>query len=409
VSHQCKSINSSYYYFLLILVPIQRRQRSSGRWRHSESMVVVLLSHLAALLTVGSQPVFELYQSLDAPVIDSEIAHAQSGGGAPNSGFEGGLFFRDATGLYHLFPSECMLDQPHVAWDIHMESHDWTSPDGIHNWTRGSLLYNSSAKTDGSDRRAAIWAPMTVYDEGARRWNMFYVGYTCHPGQYDGAIYRLVSQTAGPGGVAGPYPAEEATIILDLEGAGGRPAHWEGTAKDQGTDSFYPWRLDNGSWVAFFGVHDKSGDTGGANSTRTWKVGLVMAESLAGPWRRLNSLNPAEYIETPEGIENPIVTRTTDKKYYVAVYDALMPDQIKGHEDVVGISVSTDGTHFGPAQYVHLNASASGCGSPVRTPQGLIPEPDKCKGCYSMMYTGHGGKPSYANECWVMLRNLAEA
>eukprot|EP01043_Picozoa_sp_COSAG02_P054268 COSAG02_NODE_6120_length_3785_cov_2.818231_2_plen_327_part_00 len=323
-------------------------------------------------------------------------------------GAQGGLYFRDASGLYHLFPSECMLDQPHVAWDIHMESHDWTSPDGIHNWTRGSLLYNSSAKTDGSDRRAAIWAPMAVYDESAGRWNMFYVGYTCHPGQYDGAIYRLVSQTAGPGGVGGPYPADKATIVLDLEGVGGRPAHWEGTAKDQGTDSFYPWRLDNGTWVGFFGVHDKSGDTGGANSTRTWKVGLAMADSLAGPWHRLNSLNPAEYIETPEGIENPIVTRTTDGKYYVAVYDALMPDQIEDHEDVVGISVSADGVHFGPAQYVHLNASASGCGSPVRTPQGLIPEPDKCKGCYSMMYTGHGGKPSYANECWVMLRNLAE-
>ena len=111
-----------------------------------------------------------------------------------------------------------MLDQPHVAWDIHMESHDWTSPDGIQNWTRGSLLYNSSAKTDGSDPRAAIWAPMAVYDDNAGRWNMFYVGYTCHPGQYDGAIYRLVSDTAGPGGVGGPYPADTATIVPPLDG-----------------------------------------------------------------------------------------------------------------------------------------------------------------------------------------------
>ena len=89
------------------------------------------------------------------------------------------------------------------------------------------------------------------------------VGYTCDPGQVDGAIYRLISQTAGPAGVAGPYPRDNATIVLDLEGAGGKSAHWEGTAKDQGDDSFFPWRLDNGTWVGFFGVHDKTGDTGG--------------------------------------------------------------------------------------------------------------------------------------------------
>ena len=177
-------------------------------------------------------------------------------------------------------------------------------------------------------------------------------------------------------------------------------------------------------------------------SDRTWKVGLVAADSLAGPWRRLNGINPAEYIETPEGIEqaplhsllplsklrwegcarasadgcfcvrNPIVTRTTDKKHYVAVFDALMPDQIKGSDDVVGISVSADGVHFGKAQYLRLNATAAGCGSPVRTPQGLVPEPERCAGCYSMLYTGHassGPSKGFANECWVMLRNLAEA
>ena len=176
-----------------------------------------------------------------------------------------------------------MLDRPKVPWDIHMESHDWSSDDGVHNWTRGALIYNSSGAMDGSDRRGAIWAPMPVWDESTNRWNLFYVGlwsrtvaeragwtcrhnnlrrtdhheppymslcrtavatprfdhpfrartgalntttvhrpgYTCNPGQVDGAIYRLVSQTAGPGGVAGPYPRDDATIILDLEGAGG--------------------------------------------------------------------------------------------------------------------------------------------------------------------------------------------
>jgi hypothetical protein len=92
-------------------------------------------------------------------------------------------------------------------------------------------------------------------------------------------------------------------------------------------------------------VHDKTGDTGGKNSTRTWKVGLAVADSLGGPWRRLNGLNPAEYIESPEGIENPIVTKTSDGKYWVAVYDALMRAQIMGDE-VRLTSTFSLATHF---------------------------------------------------------------
>ena len=247
---------------------------------------------LSSATPAAAAPVFELYKALRRPVIDRALAHSYPG--APNSGFEGGLYFKTPDGKYHLFPSECMLDTPKVPWDIHMESHDWVSDDGATGWKRGAMIYNSSARMDGTDRRGAIWAPMPVYDDATERWNLFYVGYTCHPGQFDGAIYRLVSQTPGRGGVAGPYPRDNATIVLDLEGAGGAPAHWEGTAKDQGTDSFYPWKLDNGTWVGFFGAHDKSGDTSPSHSTRTWKVGLASsAAGLAGPWARLNSLNPA--------------------------------------------------------------------------------------------------------------------
>ena len=40
-----------------------------------------------------------------------------------------------------------------------------------------------------------------------------------------------------------------------------------------------------------------------------------------------------------------------------------------------------------------------------------MPEPQKCKGCYAMLFTGRGQghKQNFANECWVMLRNLDEA
>ena len=100
-------------------------------------------------------------------------------------------------------------------------------------------------------------------------------------------------------------------------------------------------------------------------------------------------------------------TRTSDKSAYIAVYDALMKNEIHGKEGVVGISQSIDGVHWSSAQYLNLNATASGCGSPVRTPQGLVPEPAKCRGCYSMLYTGMG-VGNYRSECWVLLRNTAE-
>ena len=57
-----------------------------------------------------------------------------------------------------------MQDMKGRAWDIHMESHHWISPDGISNWTQREQLYSSSAKIDGTDRRGAIWAPMPIWN-----------------------------------------------------------------------------------------------------------------------------------------------------------------------------------------------------------------------------------------------------
>jgi len=243
-----------------------------------------------------------------------------------------------------------MSDIPGVAWDIHTESHHWTSPDGISNWTQGAAIFNSSAKQDGTDRRAAIFAPVTIYNDAEHHWNLFYVGYTCNPGQGDGAIYRIVSQTPGKGGIAGPYPPSNATIILDEEM--GQRESWEGR---QGDDSFHAWQLDNGTWMGFYGSHGGQSPSSPKCHECEWQVGLVTASALAGPWTRCPWLNPASYIERPEGIENPIVTRTMNRSVehtYVAVYDALMVDQIGTHGEYVGITQSSDGVHWSPAQYV---------------------------------------------------------
>ena len=55
------------------------------------------------MLATALAPVFELYAALDAPVIDRALAHAQPGG--PNSGFEGGLYFKtsDVPATLHTY------------------------------------------------------------------------------------------------------------------------------------------------------------------------------------------------------------------------------------------------------------------------------------------------------------------
>ena len=43
-------------------------------------------------------------------------------------------------------------------------------------WIDVSLKYLST------DRRAAIFAPMNIFNEAENAWNLFYIGYTCQPG-----------------------------------------------------------------------------------------------------------------------------------------------------------------------------------------------------------------------------------
>ena len=68
-------------------------------------------------------PAFELVRSLDHPVISDKVGRDIY---KINSGFEGGLYTKTPDGIYHLFPTECMSDIPHVAWDIHTMSHHWS-------------------------------------------------------------------------------------------------------------------------------------------------------------------------------------------------------------------------------------------------------------------------------------------
>jgi hypothetical protein len=101
--------------------------------------------------------------------------------------------------------------------------------------------------------------------------------------------------------------------------------------------------------------------------------------------------------------ENPVVTTmSTDGKFYLAVYDAL-----HGGSDVIGLSFSADGFTWQYSQILAVQThTRSPCGN-IRTPLGLVPEPSRCKGCYSVLWTG-STKHNFRPVCHAIIRNLNE-
>jgi hypothetical protein len=179
-------------------------------------------------------------------------------------GFEGGSVVK-LGGIYHLFTSE-MVGDP--RW-VKMRLARWTSRDRT-TWKREATLYESSGNFDGTDPRAALWAPMPVFSDRTDHWELFYVAYRCAPdtpekwlGNYEGRIWRAVSTQAGRGGIAGPY--NDVGVILE---PGKLSDPWEGL---QGTDSFYPYKAA-GRWYGFYGSARTE-----VKPSAYWKVGLASA------------------------------------------------------------------------------------------------------------------------------------
>jgi hypothetical protein len=283
-------------------------------------------------------------------------------------GFEGGRVLKLGR-TYHLFVSE-MAGDP--FW-VKMKLGHWSSEDRLH-WKRIATLFESSGEFEGQDPRAALWAPMPVYDEKEGRWNLFYVAYRSAPNtatkwlnNHDGKIWRAVSKTPGREGIDGPY--EDVGIILE-PGRDSQP--WEGL---QGTDSFFPYEI-GGQWYGFYG--SAVTEMKDASSLRgPWSVGLASAPELAGPWKRLPIGNPLPIEKL--FIENPIVTQLADGTY-VAVYDSPTPNAI-------GYTFSRDGVHWEPGQALVVQPKGRGFwADDVRTPLGLVPESGDT---FTLFYTGY--------------------
>lgn len=335
-----------------------------GAWRSkSVSFIVLALTVFSSLLAVAEDcgplpkpPVrtpdveITLVRTFTHPVLDIRSRGAQGILG----GFEGGSVVR-ANNLLHLFTTEMLPTwNSGLAFD-RTRLADWASKDGIH-WHRVGTIFNSTGDRTGKDPRAALWAPMPIYDRANGVWDLFYVAYRSKPNEppawydnYDGELVRAVSQVKGPSGIDGPY--RDADVIMRPGPASDK---WEGL---QGDDSVFPYRAD-GRWFTFYGSANTGKGPGG------WRVGLASAPELSGPWERCSSLNPSPLGQF---IENPIVRKIDGE--YVAVYDDLNPRQ----EHSIGYVASLDGVHWGPAKQLVLFSQSE---THPRTPLGLVPNAD---------------------------------
>ena len=99
------------------------------------------------------------------------VAHISSPGAEDvKGGFEGGTAVETHDGKFHIFTTEQIVScvQTRLA---HWQSSALTGP-----WTRVATLYNSSGNFDGTDPRAALWAPMPATEDPlGERWSLFYV------------------------------------------------------------------------------------------------------------------------------------------------------------------------------------------------------------------------------------------
>ena len=295
-------------------------------------------------------------------------------------GFEGGTIIR-LNSVIHLFTAEVCCDPKVVKTRLAY----WKSKDGLR-FSRVKTLFESSGNFDGSDPRASLWSPMPIFNDKSNKWNLFYVCYRAAPplpGKFSeltfrhnmhGIITRAESVREGIEGIEGPYEDKETALQ-----PGENSDWWEGI---QGTDSFYPYKVDD-RWLSFYG----SWRSNNVWNDKLWfGVGLVSANSLEGPWSRLSAYNPV--LLDPFFVENPIVIRLPDGEF-LSIYDT-------GPEnDSIGYATSADGVNWKRGKLIGFPPGKPSWRGVLRTPLCLLPEKDNM---FSIYYTAFNKKGFLHNE-----------
>jgi len=393
-------------------------------------------------------PQWELVETSAEPVIGPMHADVLSHG--IFNGFETGQYWRSGAAFYYTANELGMCKG--VAWDLVTRAALWTAPNSTGPWTRLATLRNGShiETLCGEPRKArcrvpcgasccsgtedepsfVTWAPTLLHAASSvnttKVWQLFYSSnQNSHYG--DQALNGITWAVSTTDSMMGPY--------VDVVGRNGTelPPGGEGVRNIavNASHSFSAWQLRNGSWAGF------RNNIPGAKS---FSAGLIVPAGdpaiPGGAWRQAGP-NLASGSDCDGGFcyapENPVVTTmSTDGRYYLAVYDALEQPPLKGlshhrHEDDdddgtaagvcgsenrcnrIGVGFSADGVTWQHSGLVAVQSpSAHPCGQ-IRTPLGMAPEPERCRGCYSVLWTGiTGGSEGFRPVCRAIIRNVNE-
>lgn len=361
-----------------------------------------MMGYLAALLALAARTDrWSLVRAHPKAVIDvAQSKHAGIGG------FETGSFVK-VDGHYHAFINELPTIQPYSScpklwWDAVCQLGYWTAPSPSGPWTRVSTVRQPVATLNCS---GTAWDGCKIAEAPIQTWNSG--GALFAPNIVNGSdpVWSLfygnrwaVSTVPGRKGIAGPY-----VDLQCLDSGLQRPS----------------FQLDNGTWRGFSMQDWPSRSALAPNCT--WPChsqrlvgataqadGTLLGDSdwTPMPTGQLADALPFVWAENSPNVENPIVIRSTDKQRYIMVYDALSMNAtcrddpecgwVQGqcwsnkYCNEIGIAWSADGVTWVNATTLAVQTPETAdamCGL-VRTPIGVVPEPETCAGCYTVMWTG---------------------
>eukprot|EP00756_Hemistasia_phaeocysticola_P049968 Hpha_TRINITY_DN24578_c0_g1::TRINITY_DN24578_c0_g1_i1::g.172590::m.172590 len=298
-------------------------------------------------------------------------------GGKDSHGLEDGIVVRRADGRFTMLSAEPYTQPYAVAMQLGL----YTSDNAL-DWTRQRTIRVSTGQLGTDSLHAAHWGPLLTKNPANDTWLLSYVGYKADKNNasgfltnYQGTIFSRYATKSGDAGLdsdfgeaaSGSTPAYEGDTVLlepdDFNLLGPWPHPCQGL---QGTDSFAPYQLADGTWAAFAGTSHEELPNPWAGKVGRWVVSIATAPELTGPWTRYNPANRSNPADAPcsdiaGGLENPIVTMRPDNhKAFHAVYDG------SGHPGF-GYACSEDGLDWAPGVPVTTPFNT------VRTPFGLVP------------------------------------
>lgn len=372
-------------------------------------------------------PVWEVVEATPIPLLDA------TEGAKYNiySGFETGQYQR-IDNMYYLTVNELGMCE-NQAWNQVTRAALWSAPNSTGPWTRittlrnGSHMYSDCKNTDHpypdqeNETNFVTWTPQLLHansvvnTSGQDVWQLFYSSNQERDGKFNG-ISWAVSTTDS---IAGPY-----VDVYELP---------DGTELPQAvvvnySHSFAAWTLPNGSWIGM------KNNIPGAASFSAGLIAPVDRASPGGVWVPIGP-NIAHYNGSNTGLgwapENPYITAAANGQGYYAVFDALYQpaaDPINDHSkgttgavdssisdicqdkdkcDRIGVAWSEDGVTWSNTALVPVQTDGNHPCGQLRTPLGLVAEPELCKGCYSVLFTGILS-PDFRPLCHAIIRNVNE-